>query len=387
MLVRIASGRGRTALAGCAAAALALLAVLAVGPAGTLLLIGGGVLSLGAARALPGLSGPVSWAAGLLTQLGLLAAGSLALSTLSPRPHGAVVHLLLLAVPVLLGAALLVLAGRRQQPLVGRLPVRGGLAAAVTAATLVTTAWVASRGEAYAEVWAMSGDARNHVLNLRSMLANGGLTLDNLRSSPAVFDAIVATVAAADGRVGLDPGALMLHDARAMATTYAVCVAAVGVLLLAALQEATPRLLTRRRLGGPVVVALLAGAAAAASPLVLGTGLTDGFITAYGALVPATAGVVLALRCCTRPAPLPFALLGPAVLLTLFCWTILAVVPIAATVAVLVVLVRRRVIAVRLVRGAPGAALAALRPHESRAAGRWPGCRRSARSWWCSGCW
>ena len=83
VLVRIASGRGRRALAGCAAAALALLALLALGPAGTLLLIGGARCRSGQPGA-PGSAGPVSWAAGVLTELGLLAAGSLALSTLSP---------------------------------------------------------------------------------------------------------------------------------------------------------------------------------------------------------------------------------------------------------------------------------------------------------------
>lgn len=319
-------------------AVLVLLVLVAIGPAGALLLAGGAVLATASARAVPGLDGPVAWAAGLLAQLGLLAAGSLALSSVSPRLHGVLPHVAVLAAPLLLGVALLVVARRRGDRRLPRLPQRGGLAVVIAGIPVATAAWIASKGSAYADVWAMSGDARNHVLNMRAILWSGGLTMDNLRTSPAVFDAVAATAAGADGRTGLAAGDLMLRDAGAMATTYVVCVAAVGVLLMAALLEATPRLLARRRVGAPVGAALLVGAGAAASPLVLGTGLSDGFLTAYGALVPGLAGVVLALRCCTRPSPAAFAMLGPAVLLTLFSWTVLAVVPLAATLVVTVVL-------------------------------------------------
>jgi hypothetical protein len=74
---------------------------------------------------------------------------------------------------------------------------------------------------------------------------------------------------------------------------------------------------------------------------VLGTGLSGGFVTGYGSIPFALAAVVLAMRLCTRPSPVAYALLGPATMLSVFGWTVLAAVPVAATIAASLVLLHR----------------------------------------------
>jgi hypothetical protein len=320
--------------------AVAVLAVAGLGVAGSVVLAGGWTLAAGIGRVLPGLSGPASWAAAVIVETCVICGLSLLLALASPRLHGMVPNLAILVAPALLGVGLIGTSLRWPRSTAApHLRQRYGLAAIVTTGVLTISTWIATRGAAYSVAWVMSGDARNHARVIRATLADGGLTLDQLRAYPALVDTVASVVAAAGGRAGLGAGSLMLDDAQALATMWLLAVIAVAVLLMAALCEFLPaELATRRRLPLTTAVALLGAAAAAGCPLVLGTGLSGGFVTGYGSIPFALAALVLALRICTRPSPVAFALLGPATMLTVFGWTVLAAVPITATAVVSLIL-------------------------------------------------
>ena len=315
------------------------LAVLTVGVPGALILVGAWLLAAALGRAVPKVSGTVSWAAAIVLQAVLLTGLSAAVALASPRPHGRLVNLAVLAGPVVLGlAAWLIVCARDGQRQVPRYRSRSGLAIATIIAGLGLTRYVASRGTDYGVAWAMGGDARNHILITRSLLTDGGLTARELRAYPAIVNNVIALISGAGGRSGLPPGQLMLHDARALAATYVLAGIAVALMLVAALIELLPRALARdSRLPPSVVVILFACAVTSASPLLLGTGLDGGFVTAYAALPIAIASIVLALRFCSEPSPVTFALLGPATTVLLFAWSPLAVVPIVLLVLVTLV--------------------------------------------------
>ena len=165
--------------------------------------------------------------------------------------------------------------------------------------------WIASLGENYGVAWAMSGDARNEVFIMRSILMDGGLTVHQLRAYPAVIDNLMALISGAGGRAGLLPGA-DLHDARAVATVYTLAGIAVALMLISTLFELLPSTLrsspVRLPLGAFVV--FFACAITSASPLVLGTALSGGFVDAYASLPVIIGGLVLVFRFCTEPSPL-----------------------------------------------------------------------------------
>jgi hypothetical protein len=322
--------------------AVAVLAVVGLGLAGGIVLAGGWILAAGIGRVFLGLTGPAAWAAAVIVETTVICGLSLLLALAAPGPHGMVPNLAILVAPALLGAGLIGISLRWPSPATPRIRQRYGLAAIVTTGVLVISTWVATRGSAYGVAWVMSGDARNHARVIRGTLADGGLTLGQLRSYPVLVDTVASVIAAAGGRTDLGAGSLMLDDARALATMWLLAVIAVAMLLMAALCEFLPvELATRRRLPLTTAVALLGAAAAAGCPLLLGTGLSGGFVTGYGSIPFALAAFILALRICTRPSPEAYALLGAATMLTVFGWTVLAAVPIAATVAVSLILLHR----------------------------------------------
>ncbi len=356
MAVRLGRIEARWVAYGVLGAAAVVLSLATIGPPGTLVLVGAWLLAAALGRALPGLSGTVSWAASILVLTILLTALSAALAIVSPRPHGRVVYLLVLLVPAVLGLVGWIAArgrdGHHQAP---RERQRGGLAVAVVVVGLGVAKWIASTGKDYGVAWAMSGDARNHVLILRTVLQDGGLTTGELRKYPALVNNLMALISGAGTRTGLPPGQLMLHDAQALATTYVLAGIGVALMFIAALLELLPdRYSQAPRLPPSVVVVLLACAATSASPLVLGTALFGGFVTAYAALAMAVACIVVAIRLCTAPTPLALALLGAMAPVMLVAWSPLAMVPGAlVVVSVLVVSVRARRGSVDLAHLAP----------------------------------
>jgi len=94
-----------------------------------------------------------------------------------------------------------------------RLRVRWSLlAAGVGAVVLVAVV----RGQV---AWTASGDARNHYLFTRLVLAQGGLEDEALSFQPLHQEALTALLVDTHGRGTLAPGALLEHDLRALALT------------------------------------------------------------------------------------------------------------------------------------------------------------------------
>ena len=321
--------------------ATAVLSMVTMGLPGSLMLAGAWLLAAGLARTVTALSGPVSWAGAIVVEITLVVGLSGVVAHLSHSPQPAVISLAILAAPSLLGLGALLFAYLRAQGVQpNRVAAHPFPALMVQCAGLAVAAWIAARGPGYGYAWAMSGDARNHVLIVREILSQGGLTPGELKIYPALIDAVIALISGAGGRAGLAPGQLMLHDVQAVATTYILAALAVASLSVAALLELRPREMAEsRRLTVPVVLVLAASAAVAASPLVLGTALFGGFVDAYGTLPLVLAAMVLAIRCCATPSPATFILLGPATGLILFAFPILVVVPVALVMLATVVIV------------------------------------------------
>jgi hypothetical protein len=304
--------------------------VTAIGVPGTLVLFGGYLLAAGVANISPELSGPPSWAAAVIVEVTLLVGCSAALAIVSPHAHGVAVSFGILALPALCGAALCVLARTPRFRTTAGTPGngRGGLALTGTIAALAAAAWVGSHGRNFNVAWAMGGDARNHVQIMRHVISQGGLTLKELKMYPAVVNAVSALLSSAGGRAHLLAGNLMLHDARAVASTYVLAGIAIACLLMAALHEFVPSpMIIARRLPVGVIVVLLGCAAVSASPLILGTSLSEGFLSAYGSLPLVMATIVIALRCAARPSAFGLGLMAPATMIILFAWTPMVVVP------------------------------------------------------------
>ena len=105
----------------------------------------------------------------------------------------------------------------------------------------------------------------------------------------------------------------MLHDARALAATYVLAVIAAGCLLMAILIELLPAAIRAARVLPPAVIGVLfVCAAASCTPLVLGTSLVTGFLSAYCSLPVVLAALALAVRFDRLPSPINLALLGLA---------------------------------------------------------------------------
>lgn len=311
-------------------AATALLSWVALGGPGTVVLASAWILGAALGRVFPSLRGPASWAAGVLAELGLLLAMSAVLALFSPHLHSRAVHLAVLVIPALIGAALLVVAER-----FGRTPAAGepsrpgwGVPLAITAGALAVSTWISTRGPFFGVAWAMSGDARNHISLARGILTDGGITTHALQEFPVAMNTLTAILAGAGDRSG-EVGQVLHHDVQAMASTYLLAVLATALLLAAALLELLPPAIRRATPPPAVVATVLVASTFAGSPFALGMALADGFLSAYGALPIALAGIVLALRFHADPRRGLWALVGltAATLLTFVSWYVLVVVP------------------------------------------------------------
>lgn len=320
------------------------LALYVLGAAGTAVLASAWILGIGIARVAPELRGPAIWAAAAVAEFSIILGLGAALALLAPGPHGQIVWIAVLVAPAAIGV-LLILAGRASRARSSN-PVanlHGGLLLTITGLVLAGFAAIGVRGRSFDVAWAMSGDARNHALILRSILNDGGITLHSLRSYPAALNGFAATIAGVADRDAL-PGQLLLDDAHALAVTYVLCVVTVGALLAAAVLETLPASAHRRRLPISVAVIGVVVASGAATPLLLGTTLVDGFFSAYGALVPALAALVLALRFMRDVASRAWTLAAVSLAtgLTFITWTVLVAVPFAALTVMVVVGARAR---------------------------------------------
>lgn len=339
---RSRGARGDTARLRVTLTALGILAfaasLLALGLPATLALSGGVLLSAAVGGLVPGLRGPAAWAAGVILEVGLVLGASAAIAFVTPHPQPRLVHLAILLLPNAAGLVGLAVCARRF--VAGGARVSGqhlphllarGVPGIIVGSALLVMLAVSATGEHHNIAWAMSGDARNHVSVMRGLLADGGLTVEALRSYPAAVNAFAAEVAGASDRSGTARD-LILTDVRALASTYVLGAIATATLLAGALLELLPRgERLHRRSVAAIAVTVLVGGAAAASPLALGFALADGFLSAYCSLPLALAGVVLALRYYREPSDGAAAMLFliAAVPLTFMGWTLLAVVPLA----------------------------------------------------------
>lgn len=306
------------------------LAWIVLGMAAALVLGSAWLLAAGIGRALPGLRGPASWAAAVVAEFALLLGTSACVVFLSPHLHSRSVNLVIVVVPAVFGGALWLVSARLSRTDdQNRLPSRWGLALSITTGALAVAGWISSRGPYYGIAWAMSGDARNHVAITRVILSDGGVTVNALKAYPAAVNGVVAVVAGVGDRSGA-AGQVIVNDVHAIAAIYVLSGMSIGLLLAGALIEILPRAVrNRRRLAPSVVATVLIAAAVGGSAFVLGLALTDGFLSAYGALPVAIAAVVLALRFFVeiRCRLAALTLMAVATILTFVSWTLLVIVP------------------------------------------------------------
>ncbi|BEP12661.1 hypothetical protein acdb102_09720 [Acidothermaceae bacterium B102] len=324
------------------------LSLTTLGLPASLVLLGTWLLAAACHRVVPGLQGTVSWAAGVLLEVGLLAVLSGLMAKLSPHEQGTNANLALLAAPVVVAVAALAMGlvldrrATKEEDAPRRESARPGIALTVIVAGLALAAHLGSQGHLYGVAWAMSGDARNHVVVMRSVLLSGGITINQLRSFPVAIDAMAAALSGGGGRSGLAPGHLFVHDAWALVDTYILAGLGIATVTISALLECLPRTTTAlRRLSPATYIALLASSALSTTGLVLGTATRDGYVSAYATIPLTLAAMTLGLACVRRATPAAYALLGPAIVLTFFSWTILAVAPAAIVVTITALLAVR----------------------------------------------
>ena len=311
----------------------ALLAVVALGlcvavegaPAGLVLL---GVVALRVAGGrLLGLGPAGAWAAAVVLETGILLAGLLVAGVALPGALGPLPALLVLITPLALAALSYAVPARVRAADLQRWldPTVAG----ITSGVLVVAAWIGQRAPGARLSWAMSGDARNHVLLMRDVLAAGGVTREQLLAYPITSDGIAAAIAA-PGRAGLAPGQLLTHDVSALVSTYVLMLIAVCVLFAAGVTAMAAR---GRAEGSLVTWAAVVASGLPITALVTGTALQDGFFSAYLGLVILVAALVLAICLDREPgARGGLLVLAATAPLLLTVWSVLAVIVVPAVV-------------------------------------------------------
>ncbi len=311
----------------------ALLALLALGlclavegaPAGMVLL---GVIALRVAGGrLLGLGSAGAWAAAVVLTTGILLAGLLVGGVVLPRALGPWPALLVLIAPLALAALSYAMPPR---PRAADLqPWLDPTVAGITSGVLAVAAWIGQRAPGARLSWAMSGDARNHVLLMRDVLTAGGVTREQLLAYPITSDGIAAAIAA-PGRAGLAPGQLLTHDIGALVSTYVLMLIAVCVLFAAGVAAMDAR---GRPAGSLLMWAAVVASGLPITALVTGTALQDGFFSAYLGLVILVAALVLAISLDREPGSRGGLLvLAAAAPLLLTVWSVLAVIVVPAVV-------------------------------------------------------
>lgn len=320
------------------------LSIWTLGFPATLLLLGGWQLAIGLSAAAPALDGMASWAAAIIAEVSILAVISGLTGLFAIPLHAAPPNLAILCVPIVV--ALLLRWRSQAGPVKVRCPRFAApqvFAVSVVVVVLGVVRWIASLGQGYGIAWAMSGDARNEVLVMRSAIQAGGITVRELKSYPGLLDSIMAQVALAGGRTHLRPGQLMLHDASTLVVFYALACICIALMMAAALTEVLPEPLTFsvRDLGAGGLLVIVGAAATSATPMVLGTSLYGGFVVAYSTIPVLMASIVLALRFFRRPSPGPIVLLALAAVFTLFSWSVVVVIPASLDIVMIVFALRR----------------------------------------------
>ncbi len=338
--------RNRFAIRVAIVAFVAVLTIVTTGVPSLLLLAGACSFAVIANQWVSDLSGPASWAAGIVTEAALLGGESGVLALVAPHPHHQYVYVLALAAPLVAALALwvwFVKAGRvRSQSTLDW--VGGEPLMALTVIVLIEAMFevIKLRGHDFGLSWAMVGDARNHVEITRTIVSEGGISLKELKSYPAMVNALSAILDGASGRANLPGGVLMTRDVQAQAAVFVLASIAVALLFIGAVVETVPRGINYvRRLPLSLTIPLLASGSLGISSFVLGLTLNYGFLSSIGAVGFALASVVLGMRITRQYSDVVLSLLTLSLLLVVSSWTVLTVVPASALLVGFVIAAKR----------------------------------------------
>jgi len=331
------SFRYRLAVNAALAVIVAAVTIATVGVPPTLFVVGAWAFAALVNRSVSSLSGPASWVVGMVVESGILIFESGALAIVAPHRHPQWVYVTMLLVPLLIVGVLL-----RYLSLSGRLTPRRDAARmsgepylAIAAVVLIEAMFEAIKlhGHDFGLTWFMTGDARNQVIGTRQVLGAGGVTLKEMKTYPALVNAITAIFDGAGGRANLNAAALMVRDVQAMVATVVLCCVGIALCFMAALAETFKRgERYARRLPLYLLIPLGACGSVSIGALILGLGSNGGFLSAIGALVFALASLVLGLRILHHYDDLTLVVITLAMFLVVGSWTFLVVVPAAALV-------------------------------------------------------
>jgi hypothetical protein len=315
----------------CLLAAVAL-SIATIGLPATLIWMGSWLYAALVSRWFTALSGPASWAAGIIVEVTILSGESFVSALMDPHSQSQWWYVTILMVPLAFGVLLYWMVERTATPRIRQRPLRVSaepwLALVVLVLTLLMFEAIKLHGRDFGLTWAMNGDAKNHISINRTIIWQGGLTLHMMKSYPALVNALCSIVAGAGGRDHLPAGTLMVRDVQAMVSIIVLSCIAIGALFVAAISEMLPRVMKPiQRIPALYYVVLLGCATLGVGAYVLGLALNGGFLSAIGALALALTSVVLGLRMVRDPTPLTLTLLTVSLFLVVSSWTVLAVVP------------------------------------------------------------
>jgi hypothetical protein len=301
----------------------------------TLMVAGAWLYAAMVNRWISSLSGPASWAAGIIIEVALLGGESGVAALVDPHSQPQSVYVFMLTAPLIVGGLLHWFLTRRTDSRSRRTKARvsGEPWLALLVLVLIEAMFEAIKlhGHEFGLTWAMNGDAKNHISIDRTILWDGGITVHILKLYPALVNALCAILDGAGGRANIHTGTLMARDVQAMVVTFVLSCAAIAAMFVAALAETIPRTVNRVQRISPVYfVPLLGCATLGVGAYVFGLSLSGGFLSASGALALAMTSVVLGLRMIREPNPLTLVLLVVSFFLVVFSWTVLGVVPATA---------------------------------------------------------
>jgi hypothetical protein len=280
------------------------------------------------------LSGPVAWAVGVVVEVTLLGAESAVMAIVWPRNQPQFIYVLILSTPLVVAFGLFWWFTSVKRPRSQRVRhmVSGEPWLALIAIVLIEAMFEAIKlhGHDFGITWGMGGDARNNVAFNRNILASGGVTVQAMRTYPALINAVCAFLDGAAGRSNLTGAVLMIRDVQALVATFVLSSIGIALFFIAATAEAFRRGDNyARRLPYFVIIPLGACGSISIGAFVLGLGLSGGFLSALGCLVLTGASLVIAMRLMRDYSNLALAALTVSLFLVVTSWTFLIVVPVA----------------------------------------------------------
>ncbi len=336
--MNVAAWPGVTRARGCAlivALAVSAMTIATLGVPTYLMLVGVWAFVALTNRWCDALSGPVSWAAGIVAEATLLLAESALMAVIHPRLDPQWVYVVMLLIPLVVALVaywkFASIARPRHERRVSKVSAEGYLAAVCVLLIEGMFEAIKLHGHDFGLTWFMGGDGRNHVVANRSILNAGGITFREMKSYPALFNALAAVVDGAGGRSGISTGALLVRDVQAMTAMVIVSCVGIALCFIAALSELFPRgERWAHRLPLYLWVPLGACGSIAVGAFVLSLAASGGFFSAIGCLVFTVASVALGLRIVQNYHHVTLVLVTLSLALVVGSWTFLFVVPAVA---------------------------------------------------------